>query len=52
MAAAVPHNIVDSFKNAGISLMLDDDRGLRYLVTSETTQCLLEARFADPFAGP
>jgi hypothetical protein len=29
MAAAIPHNFVESFKNADISLMLDDDRVLR-----------------------
>jgi hypothetical protein len=26
IAAAVPHNIIDGFKNASISLTLDDDR--------------------------
>jgi hypothetical protein len=48
MAAAVPHNIVASFRNAGISLLLDDDRVLRCQVTPETARCLLGSPFADP----
>jgi hypothetical protein len=51
MAAAVPHNIVMSFRNAGVSLMLDDDRVLRCKITPETARCLLGTPFADPFMG-
>jgi hypothetical protein len=52
MAAAVPHNIVDSFENAGISLVPVDNRVMQCLIIPETTQCLLGASFADHFAGP
>jgi hypothetical protein len=51
MAAAVPRNVVASFRNAGISVMLDDDRVLRCKITPETARCLLGTPFADPLAG-
>jgi hypothetical protein len=46
MAAAVPHNILASFGNAGVLLLLDDDRAIRCMVTPETTRCLLGALFS------
>jgi hypothetical protein len=51
MAAPVPHNIVASFKNAGISLMLDDERVLRWRVTPETARSLFGAPFDEPLAS-
>jgi hypothetical protein len=51
MAAAVPHRVVDRAKNAGLSLMTDDNRALRCPVTSETTQYHLGALFANFLAG-
>jgi hypothetical protein len=44
--------IVESVKNARISLTVDEYRMLRYLITSETIPCVMEARFADPLEGP
>jgi hypothetical protein len=46
LAATVPHNIVASFRNAEASLLLDDDRVIRPMVTPETTHCLLGAPFS------
>jgi hypothetical protein len=46
MVAAVPHNIVVSFRNTGVSLLLDDDRVIRCMVSPETTRCLLGAPFS------
>jgi hypothetical protein len=51
MAAAVPHNVVQSFRNGGISLLLDDDRVVRCQVTPDTARCLLGQPFADPLTG-
>jgi hypothetical protein len=51
MATAVSYDIVESFKNAGDSLRLDDDRVLRRLITPGTTRWILRAPFADPFAS-
>jgi hypothetical protein len=51
MATAVPHNIMASFKKAGISLMLDDERVLRCRVTPETARSLLGAHFDEPLAS-
>jgi hypothetical protein len=45
MAAAVPHNIVPSFRNTGVSLLLNDDHVIRCMVTQETTRCILGAPF-------
>jgi hypothetical protein len=45
MAAAVPHNIVANFKNAGISLILDDERVLRSHVSQETARSLFGSAF-------
>jgi hypothetical protein len=52
MTAAIPHNIVESFKNAGISLIFDDDGIIRCQVTPETGgRCLIGAPFPYPLAG-
>jgi hypothetical protein len=45
--AAVPHDIVASFRNAGIFLLLDTDRVIRCVITPETAGCLL----GTPFSG-
>jgi hypothetical protein len=47
----VPRNVVESFQNAGVLLMLNDDRILCCRVTPETVHCLLETLFADPLVG-
>jgi hypothetical protein len=52
MVAAVRHNIVASFRNAGMLLLRDDDRAIRCMVTPETTGCLLEAPFSARFPIP
>jgi hypothetical protein len=48
MSGAVPHNIVQSFRNARISLILDDDRVVRCNITSDPAQFLLGTPFSDP----
>jgi hypothetical protein len=45
MSAAVPHNIIKSFANGGISLILDGDRVIRCQITPHTTRCLLGSPF-------
>jgi hypothetical protein len=47
MVAVVPQNIVASFRNAGISLLLDNDRVIRCVITPETSRCM----FGTPFSG-
>jgi hypothetical protein len=39
MAAGVPHDIAEVFKETSISPMLDKNRRLLCLIMSETTQC-------------
>jgi hypothetical protein len=50
MAAAVPHNMVEGFGNAGTSLILDGNGVVRCLITPETAQYLLGVPFTDLFA--
>jgi hypothetical protein len=52
MAAVVPHNIVANFRNAGVSLLLDDDRVICCTVTPETTRCLFGAPFSARLSIP
>jgi hypothetical protein len=54
MSASVPLNIVESFANAGISLLLDpEDRQLYCHITPETARCLLHSEVeADPRENP
>jgi hypothetical protein len=52
MAAGVPDNIMASFGNAGVSLLLDDDRVIRCVVTPETTRCLLGTPFSASLQTP
>jgi hypothetical protein len=47
MAAAVPHNLTASFRNAGISLLWDNHRAIRWIITQEMAHYLLGA----PFSG-
>jgi hypothetical protein len=42
---------VESFKNAGISLIFDDDRIIRCQITPETVRCLIGTPFSDPLTG-
>jgi hypothetical protein len=51
MAAVVPHNIVEGVKNAGISLIFDDDRIIQCQTTLETARCFIRAPFPDLLAG-
>jgi hypothetical protein len=47
MHTKVPHNIIQSVRNAGISLLLDDDRVIRCNVTPNPTPCIIATPFAD-----
>jgi hypothetical protein len=47
IVAVVFHNIVVGFRNAGVSLLLDSDQVIRYVITPETARCLLWT----PFSG-
>jgi hypothetical protein len=51
MAAAVPHNIMEGFKNAGISLIFDDGRIIQCQTTLETARCFIRAPFPDLLTG-
>jgi hypothetical protein len=46
MTAAVPRSIAASSRNLGVLLLLDDDRGIRCMVTLETIRCLLGSPFS------
>jgi hypothetical protein len=48
MRTAVPHNVVQSFRNVGISLILDDDRVVKCDITPNTGRRII----GRPFAGP
>jgi hypothetical protein len=47
MPTAVPHHRVQSFRNAGFSLILDDDRVIRCDITPNTARCIIGTPFAD-----
>jgi hypothetical protein len=45
MSAAVPHNVVQSFANDGISLILDDKGIIRCQITPHTMRCVIGTSF-------
>jgi hypothetical protein len=47
MHAAVPPHIVQSFTNAGISLVPDDDRVIRCYITPNTARRIIGTPFTD-----
>jgi hypothetical protein len=46
--AASPDSIVESFRNAGISSILDNNRVIRFDITPNTARSIIGTPFADP----
>jgi hypothetical protein len=51
MAAAAPDNVVAGFRNAGVSLIMDEDRVIRDNVTAQTARFLLENVIREELLG-
>jgi hypothetical protein len=51
MAAAVPYDVVAGFRNAGVSLIMEDDSIIRSNVASHAARCLLESVIWEDLLG-
>jgi hypothetical protein len=51
MSAAVPHNVVQSSANGGISLILNDERIIRRQITPHAKGCLIGTSLVPGFSG-
>jgi hypothetical protein len=51
MAAVIPYNLVAGLRNAGVSLIMDDNRVIRSKGMPDTARCLLEPVIREELLG-